>query len=175
MARDKETQQVMALKRMKMEKEQVACVVERAHVCASPAPSLSSAAVCVYVRACVRRTRAHSHTHTTHTYTCTRARTHTHTLTHAHIQEGFPVTALREVTILKRMKHPNIVNMVTNSQKSSIHLLYVVRIFSELTFEIFFRFFFVPGGSGCRYQTRERVPCFRVLRTRLGYALRLVR
>jgi hypothetical protein len=57
MARDKETQQVMALKRMKMEKEQVACVVERAHVCASPAPSLSSAAVCVYVRACVRRTR----------------------------------------------------------------------------------------------------------------------
>jgi len=129
--------------------------------------------VCTCVRACDARAR--THTHTQHTHTHAPARTHTHTHTHAHIQEGFPVTALREVTILKRMKHPNIVNMVTNSQKSSIHLLYVVRIFSELTFEIFFRFFFVPGGSGCRYQTRERVPCFRVLRTRLGYALRLVR
>jgi serine/threonine protein kinase len=63
MAREKETQQIMALKRMKMEKE----------------------------------------------------------------QEGFPVTALRELTILKRMKHPNIVNMVevvVGAKQESVFLVF---------------------------------------------------
>lgn len=63
MAREKETQQIRALKRMKMEKE----------------------------------------------------------------QEGFPVTALRELTILKRMKHPNIVNMVevvVGTKQESVFLVF---------------------------------------------------
>ncbi len=77
MARDRETQQVMALKRMKMEKEQV------------------------------------KHTRTYTLAGALRAKPPpTHTQKHTNAQEGFPVTALRELTILKRMKHPNIVNMV---------------------------------------------------------------